>query len=191
MPTADPSFDDAALLARVAGGDRKAFDSFLARHYLAMARFAGAMARSPTVAEDALQDAFVSAWRGAAGYRGPATPRAWMYAIVRNAVARQFRRKVGEDEVPLEQLGADAGWGDAVTGDRVARAIEDRDRVSKAIRKLSPDSQEVLLLVDVEGLALEEASLALDVTVAAVKSRLHRARLRFVAELKKEDDDAV
>jgi RNA polymerase sigma-70 factor (ECF subfamily) len=191
MPTADLVPDDAALLERVAGGDRRAFDSFLARHHQAMARFAHALARSSVVAEDALQDAFVSAWRGAAGYHGPATPRAWMYAIVRNSVARQFRRKVGEDEVSLDQLGADAGWGDAGTGDRVARALEDRDRVGKALEGLSSESQEVLLLVDVEGLALEEASAALDVSVAAVKSRLHRARLRFVAELKKEDDHAL
>ena len=110
-----------------------------------------------------------------------------MYSIVRNSVARQFRRKVGEDEVSLEELGASAGWGDRATGERVSRAIEDRDRIEKALRALSSESHEVLLLVDVEGLSLEEASAALDVTVAAVKSRLHRARLRFVAVLKEDD----
>ncbi len=65
--------------------------------------------------------------------------------------------------------------------------IESDEWVRHALAQLDDDDRDALALVDVEGLSIEEAAAALSLSVAAVKSRLHRARLRFVAALRKED----
>ena len=64
------------------------------------------------------------------------------------------------------------------------RALEDRQEIERALGALSDDDREVLALVDAEGLSIEEASSSLGVTEAALKSRLHRARLRFMAAMR-------
>lgn len=179
------SLDDDALIRRVAGSDRAAFTALLERHWAPLYRYLGSLAKDPAAAEDALQEAFISVWRSAAGFRGEAGGRTWLYTIARNALHRGRRRAPDQTEAltSLDELGAAAGWGDQSSGDRVLAALEDRDRVRKAMRALSAEDNEVLLLVDVEELTAEEAARALEISVAAVKSRLHRARLRLCAEL--------
>lgn len=81
---------------------------------------------------------------------------------------------------PLESLGAKAGWGDPEGPKTLARIIEERDLLDKAFRCLEETDREVLLACDVEGLSGAEAWL-LALSPSALKSRLHRARLRLAA----------
>jgi RNA polymerase sigma-70 factor (ECF subfamily) len=186
----DDNAEDVALLARVAAGDRKAFSAFVERHWGRMYRCALTTSGDGAAAEDAIQEAFLAVWRSAAGFRG-GSARAWLFAIARSAACHEIRRRVGEPStvISLEDLGTAAGWGDPSCGDRVIHGIEDRERVQKALAALSAEDQDALLLLDVEELGAEEAACALGIGVAAMKSRLHRARLRLMAELAKEDVD--
>jgi RNA polymerase sigma-70 factor (ECF subfamily) len=178
--------DDAALLERAAAGDREAFDLFVRRHQASVWRLLRALTRDPADAEDALQDAFLGAWRGAGTYRGGPSARGWMLTVARNAVRRAHRRRAGEppELESLEELGLHAGWGaNPGTLETLAR----RELLERALARLTPEDREVLVLRELEELSGEETAAVLEVGVPAMKSRLHRARLRLVAALREID----
>ena len=184
---------DAALLSKAYLGDRAAFSTLVGRHLPGMLRYARSLSRTPEAAEDAVQQAMLGIWRtmidGHGRKSGDASVRAWMYSIVRNAVYRAARRRVGEPEQTedLETLGAQAGWGDTTQSPEVVRMmLEDRARLRAALQKLSSLDQDVILLRDVEELSGEEAAEILGLPVATMKTRLHRARLRLRAVIQQE-----
>ena len=175
---------DEELVQRSAGRDRAAFDALVARHGGALFRFAVRTCGSESDAADALQEGLLAAWRGAATFRGEATARTWLFQIVVHACRRRGRRRAGEPErhEPLEEAAALAGAGAEAVDERVAdrqvgRAIE------RALDAMPADAREVLWLRDVEGLSGPEAATALDLDLAAMKSRLHRARLELKARV--------
>ena len=177
--------DDARILERVAGGDRAAFEAFVRRHRDTVRRYARAVAGDDDAAEDAVQEVFIAAWRGAAGFRGGTSARAWLLVIARNAVRRQHRRSAGEPPSfePLETVALQAGWGrspDDDWTDRLAAA----EVVERGLAALGDDDREILLLRDMEGFTNDEAAEVLGLSLPAVKSRLHRARLRFMANVR-------
>ncbi len=179
---------DAHLLQRVAAHDAAALRTLFDRHAAALLRYATALGRDRSLAEDAVQETFVSVWQHAAGFRAESSPRAWLFTIARNAVHRRFRRKIdAHTDVAIDDLGVEAGWGDPAAQRSVLDRIESDDAVRHALAQLDDDDREVLALVDVEGLSTDEAAVSLSLSLAALKSRLHRARLRFVAALRKED----
>lgn len=184
------SADDRALLRGAAAGDRDAFERFVARHEAAVFRLLRARASNAADAEDALQEAFLAAWRSAAGYRGGASARGWILTIARNALRRAHRRRVGEPEswAPLEVLGREAGWGsDPGTLELLAR----RDLLTRAMDRLHPDDREILVLRELEGFSGKEVADVLEIGIPAMKSRLHRSRLRLAAALREVDDDGA
>lgn len=87
--------------------------------------------------------------------------------------------------MPLLELGAEAGWGSTLGDEAFAQRLTDRLALEEAFQALAPEEREVLVLRDIEGFSAEEAAAALELSVAALKSRLHRARLRLAAQLKK------
>lgn len=178
---------DRALIAAAAGGDRPAFGALVVRHQAALYRLARVLTGSADAADDVLQDALVGALRGVAGYRGQASVRSWLYAITRHAAYRRARRA---DQIPteadsLERLGAQAGWGQGDV-EAAASLAEDRARLSRALERLPLDEREVIVLRDVDGLSGDETAAALGLGLAAMKSRLHRARLHLAGALRQE-----
>ena len=160
------------------------------RYTASVYRFLVSLQAASDDAEDALQECFVSAWRSAATYGGSGSARGWLFSIARNALRRQHRRKVGEpDEMePLEQLGARAGWG--ASSDFSVR-FEVEDELEWAMGQLPREEREAVTLRDLEGLTGEEAAEALGLSLAAMKSRLHRGRLHLMGVLRAaEVDDA-
>lgn len=175
------------LLTRSAAGDRGAFTD-LADHFQApLFRYLRSLVRSDEAAEDALQEVLVGVWRGASGYRAETSPRAWVFSLARRQAARTWRRRVGEpvDPDPLDVLGRAAGFActDADPEALVSRA-EDEEQLRAALDRLSEADREVLVLRDLEGLSGAEAAEVLGLELAALKTRLHRARLRLMAELR-------
>src|SRR5690348_10356542 len=83
-------------MQRSAVGDRGAFDELVLLHAPSMFRFARAMTPNHFAAEDAMQEAFLGAWRGAKSFRAETSVRGWLLAILRNAVYRQHRHRAGE-----------------------------------------------------------------------------------------------
>jgi RNA polymerase sigma-70 factor, ECF subfamily len=178
LPTTDET-----LIRRCAGGDRAAFDTLVGRHGDALWRFATRACAGEADAADALQEALVAAWRGAATFRGDAAARTWLYQILLHACRRRGRRRAGEParHAPLEDAAAVASGG-ARADDRVA-AREVGAAMERALEALGEEAREVLLLRDVEGLSGAETAAALGVELAAMKSRLHRARLDLKARV--------
>ena len=183
--------DDRGLIARVAEKDHAALRALVDRHGSAMYRHARALSGDAAMAEDAVQEAFVSVWSHAASFRGETTgARGWLFAIVRNAVRAQVRKRAraapdgSEDLDPLEER---VGFGDADAGHALERALESREALAKGLELLSDDDREMLLLVDGEGLLVDEAASSVGITLAAAKSRLHRARLRLISVLSVEE----
>jgi len=176
------------LLERARTGDRQAIEALLERHQAQVYRFGMKMCRDPEDAKDVLQDTLISMARGVRDFRGASSISTWLYTIARSFCIKKRRRSkfAPEDERSLDtemiaegrQL-ADPGRSpdEALAGKQVEHALE------QAIRGLEPMYREVLLLRDVEGLTASEVAEIVGVTVQAVKSRLHRARLSVRAQV--------
>ena len=173
---------DERLLAAARAGDKQALEALLERHEPEVYRFGMKMCRDPEDAKDVLQDTLLAMARGVRDFRGASSLSTWLYTIARSACIKKRRRSkfAPEEERSLDTDAAAeakrlAAPGDdpdeALAGKQVERALE------QAITALDPMYREVLLLRDVEGLTAPEVAEVLGVSVQAVKSRLHRARL--------------
>jgi len=181
------SSTDLELLQSAARGDRAAFGQFVERHREAVFRFARWSVGDDADAEDVLQQTFIAAWRAAGDARVERGARAWLLTIARRLASR-LREQRGERqqrEQSIEELGSLAGFGDeSCTPERMARIAEEREQVESALRALAPAEREILVLRDIEGLDGATTAELLGLGLAAQKSRLHRARLRWAAELR-------
>lgn len=181
----DDTSSDRDLIAATVAGDRSAFERLVARHAAAVLRMATIVTGDASSAEDAAQQAFLSAFRNAASFRAEASFRAWLLTITRRAAYRVCKKQSREEPMdePMMQLGLEAGWG-SEDPEALAIAAERRDLLSSALASLAAPDQEVLVLRDVEGLRGAEAAEVLGIGERALKSRLHRARLRLAAALR-------
>ena len=138
-------------------------------------------------AEDVLQQTFLAAWRAASGFRGDAQVKTWLFTIARNtaAKARDRAQRSPVADVPIDTLGVEAGWG-SDDPETMALAAERRDLLRAAFDSLDDEAREVLTFRDLEGLSGEETAALLGVSVAAMKSRLHRARMTLAARVRGE-----
>lgn len=176
--------DDARLLRLTASGDRDAFAAVVARHQASVFRLARILTRDQSSAEDVLQQTFLSAWQHAGQYRADASARTWLLTIARHAAQRYREKREREpiDATPLEELGIRAGWGGA-NPEALAIAAQDRDRVAAAFASLDDGDREILTLRDLEDVAGADVAECLGLSLSAMKSRLHRARLHLAAAL--------
>jgi RNA polymerase sigma-70 factor (ECF subfamily) len=178
----DAAPSDDQLLSAARAGDRQALESLLARHEPQVYRFGLKMCRDPEDAKDVLQDTLLAMARNLRDFRGQSSISTWLYSIARSFCLKKRRRSKFVSEEPrsletgagvnaAELADGAAPADDALAGRQVERALE------RAIGELEPMYREVLLLRDVEGLTAPEVAEVLGLTVQAVKSRLHRARL--------------
>jgi RNA polymerase sigma-70 factor (ECF subfamily) len=178
------------LVGGIAEGQHASFQALVREQGPSLLRFVRGLTPSQEAAEDVLQEALVDILRGAAGYRG-GDARAWMFRIARNAAYRSHRRRVGQPDhfEPLAELGARAGWG-ADSLDEHLDAAERRACLRRALRRLEPSDREILVLREIEGFTGAEVASMLELSIPAMKSRLHRARLRLAAAAREEACDA-
>lgn len=170
---------DRDLLTRHAAGDRDAFGELVRRHRDRLWRVALRTLGNPEDAADALQDALLSAYRGAAGYRGDAQVTTWLHRIVVNACLDLARRRSSRPTSPLsDALVADVAGAD-VLGSR-----EDSAMILVALRELPPEQAAAIVLVDVEGYPVAEVATILEVPAGTVKSRCARGRARLAERLR-------
>ena len=170
------------LLEQARGGDRQALEALLARHQTQVYRFGLKMCRNPEDAEDVLQDTLLAMARGVRDFRGASSISTWLYTIARSYCIKKRRKSTfapaGTQSLDTDAAAEAAGKADpakspeeALADQQVARALE------QAIAALDPKYREVLVLRDEEGLTAPEVAEVLGLSVQAVKSRLHRARL--------------
>ncbi|MEO1173308.1 MAG: RNA polymerase sigma factor [Myxococcota bacterium] len=113
------------------------------------------------------------------------SPRAWLFTIARHAAIRLGRKRAGEPErlEPLLELGQEAGWG-RTDPETDAIASQDRHSLQRALEDLNAADREVVLLRDIEELSVRETAAIMETTEAAVRTRLHRARLRLMKRMR-------
>lgn len=182
----DLRISDETLLRRFTAGDAAAFDRLVTRHQSAVYRFARAVLPDGADAEEVLRDTFQAARRGAARFRDEPSARPWLLTLARNAAERRHPRPGKEpDATPLRDLARAAGWHSSDSGSPPADARSLRE----ALAALAPEDREVLVLREREKLGPGEAARVTGLSEAAVRTRLHRARLRLLARLRQGGAD--
>ncbi len=167
-----PSWSDAELVARARAGDSAAFGEVVARYGPTVRRVTRAILRQADDADDAAQDAFLSAWR-ALGRFDPARPLGpWLVRIAINAARDLERRRRLRSARPL----ADQEPAPDAPPDRLANRGLLRERLELALARLPERQRLVVLLFDAEGYAHGEIAELLGVPAGTVRSDLFHAR---------------
>ncbi|MFI7708114.1 RNA polymerase sigma factor SigM [Nonomuraea sp. NPDC049480] len=171
-----PAVTDAELLTAHINGDPHAFSEIVKRHRDRMWAVALRTLGDPDEAADAVQDAFVSAYRKAATFRGEAAVTTWLHRIVVNACLDRMRRKsvrpVADDEL-IEAAERESPLPDQTVEREVSM------EVSAALKLLPADQRAALVLVDMMGYSVEDAAQVLQVPSGTVKSRCARGRAKL------------
>jgi RNA polymerase sigma-70 factor (ECF subfamily) len=186
MTPSTPAWDEAAVAAGLVAGDPETFE-LLVRHQgprlLATAR---RILGRDDEAGDAVQDAFLSAFRARTQFSAGSAVGTWLHRITVNAALNRLRTRRRRPEEPLEDLlprflpnghyaEKFAAWTEPA--DVALSRKETAARVRQSIDNLPESFRTVLMLRDIEGLSTEETATLLKISANAVKLRLHRARL--------------
>jgi RNA polymerase sigma-70 factor, ECF subfamily len=191
--------EDQALVLRSQKGDLKAFEALVEKHQKRMLNLAFRMLGDYEEACDAVQEAFLDAFRAIKKFRGEAKFSSWLYGIVLNQ-ARTHRRQLA-GQMRIRSLSLDDPPEDE-SGRRVldppsqeASALEQLEKkeieakVQSCINLLEADQREVLVLRDIQGHSYEEIQQILGLPEGTVKSRLYRAREALKNEMKEVAGD--
>lgn len=166
------------LIARARAGDARAFTALVRSHDDAMRGLAYSLLGSRTAMDDALQDAYVKAYRAIGSFRGSAAFGTWLHRIVRNTCIDHLRRSNRHREVSLELIVSNP---DPAAG--ADERLAERSRVGAALAALSDEQRCVVVLVDRDGCSYDDAAQLLGITPGTVASRLSRARSTLRATL--------
>jgi RNA polymerase sigma-70 factor, ECF subfamily len=165
--------DDADLLVAYLAGDEAAIRELVERHHRRIYGLCYRYFGDHTDAEDATQDTFLALARAAASFRGSASVTAWLTRVAINACHDIVRRREVRPRAVTHEIPELADAADDVA------AWEASTDVQQILARLDPLSRSLLVLVAVEGLSYAEAADLCGVSVAAAKSRVHRARARL------------
>lgn len=182
---AGADIDEAALLARLRRGDDDAFEQVVRTYSGRLLAVTRRILGTEEDARDALQDAFLSAFKSLPRFEGGSLLSTWLHRIAVNAALMKLRTRRRKPEEPIEGLlpvyqehghhqETFSSWAEPV--DVAMARAESRAVVRRAIDELPDSYRTVLLLRDIEELDTEETAQVLGISGNAVKIRLHRAR---------------
>ena len=179
------SLADHELAARAAAGDGPAFAAIMRRHNRLLFRTARSILKSDVEAEDALQEAYLRAWRAIDSFRSEAKLSTWLARIVINESLARLRRGRGAQVIPLDNTTPEQDHDPLedrmeddpdMQPDRVAMRGELRRLMEACIDRLPDAFRSVFILRAVEEMSVEDVATALDLPEATVRTRLFRAR---------------
>jgi RNA polymerase sigma-70 factor (ECF subfamily) len=169
------AYDDMALVQACKEGNTAAFEQLVKRYDTKLFRIAQHITHNREDAQDAVQDAFLKAFRNLTQFRGNSQFSTWLTRIAVNDDDFQ-----SEDDSPASQL---ADW--SPNPEELYRGSELRTILRNELQELPPGLRVVFVLRDIEGLTTEEAAEVLESTAVAVKARLWRARVKLREALSK------
>lgn len=189
-----PAADDATLARHVVDGERSAFELLMRRYNRRLYRLARASLRDDAEAKDALQDAYLSAYRSIGQFRGECTLATWLSRLVLNECAARHRRALRRANI-VPMVSADHHV-DAVAGvadlgeapERLVARTQMREVLERKVSELPEIFRVVFVLRSVEELSVEEVADALGVPQETVRSRYFRAKGLLRESLAKEVD---
>jgi len=188
---------DPELAQRISAGDKQAFELLMRRHNQILYRTARSILKDEAEAEDAVQEAYLLAYRGMSGFRGDAKLSTWLVRIVVNeAIARARRRKRGAEIIQLSgetQEDSEAAEGNMnetlpEQPEGAAQRAQTRRLLESKIDELPDAFRTVFVLRALQELSVEESAAALGIPEATVRSRFFRARGLLREALSKEID---
>ena len=176
-----------ALVQRLQQGDVVAFDELFHRYVAKVSRQAIQLLGNTADAEEVVQEVFLTLYTKAQTFRGEAALSTWLYRLTANAAISKLRRRRHQNELSLDEylpsFQADGHHAVRPVVDWSSTCEEHMARtemlrlLQDAVEQLPPVDKAVVVLSDLEGLSNREIAEALELSVAAVKARLHRARL--------------
>lgn len=174
------SLTDHQLLAAHVAGDPQAFAVLFGRHQNRLWAVALRTMRKPEDAADALQDAMISAFRRASGFRGDSQVTTWLHRIVVNACLDRLRHnKVRQVQSLPDDVDRDLQLADGTDLTAGAERWELRRIVLEALGSINPDQRAAIVLVDMEGYSVEETAAMLGCATGTIKSRCSRGRAKL------------
>jgi RNA polymerase sigma-70 factor (ECF subfamily) len=188
----DIDYGESALIARLQAGEADAYADLVRTQGPRMLAVARRILRADDDAADAVQEAFISAFRAIGNFEGGAKLSTWLHRIVVNASLMRLRNRTRRPEVSIDELLPRFEDGQHVDEPREWRSPEPLDALERRetrqlvrslIDELPTDYRTVLMLRDIEGLDTKETAELLGVTPNAAKIRLHRARLALRSKL--------
>jgi len=191
---------DTEIAVRIAAGDESAFESVMRLHNQQMFRIARAILKDDAEAEDALQDAYLEAFRKIETFRGEARLSTWLTRIVINQSLMRLRRQKRERVVmPFERRtegredsrAVDAADTRAESPGDAAMRSEVRRVIERHLDGLPVAFRAVFVMRDVEDMSVEETAACLSIPSATVRTRLFRARALLREALAQDMDSAT
>jgi RNA polymerase sigma-70 factor (ECF subfamily) len=183
---------DERELAALQAGDDRAFERLVRAHVGRLHAVALRLLQNPADADEVVQEAFLSAYRNLAGFRGEARLETWLHRIVVNAALQRLRRRKRQlesgAETEIEDVDSllprfqENGYPEhfhrpwVQTSEELATRAETREQVRRMIDKLPDNYRTVLILRDIEELDTSAVADLLELAPGTVKVRLHRAR---------------
>ncbi len=174
---------DRDLISAHVQGDPDAFATLFDRHRDRLWAVALRTTGNPEDAADGLQEALISAFRGASNYRGEAAVTTWLHRIVVNACLDRLRRRRVRPTVPLPGQDEDSGPDTLADPSEPLHALELAIEIDRAMAALPEEQRLAIALVDVQGYRVDEAAQMLGVPAGTVKSRCSRGRAKLAVTL--------
>jgi RNA polymerase sigma-70 factor (ECF subfamily) len=174
---------DLDLIEEFRRGRDESFEELIGRYSTKVHSLAARLTRNAEDAEEVLQDVFVTVYRKIAGFEGKSSFSSWLYRVTVNAAFMKLRKKRQDPAIPLEDILEQAQMVPALKSpentfvDAQTIRLEMLEALEAAIRRLPDEYRPVFILRDVDGLTSKEVGRILELSVPAVKSRLHRSRL--------------
>ncbi|RIL05211.1 MAG: RNA polymerase subunit sigma-24 [Proteobacteria bacterium] len=191
-PPAPPVVDaETFLVRRLRAGDEDAYTALMRANGARMLAAARRVLHSDEDARDAVQEAWLHAFRALPRFEGHARLSTWLHRIAVNAALMKLRAQRRRPETSLDELPPRADACDAAPADEDLVLRERRALVRRAIERLAESHRSVLELRDLEELDTDETARRLGITAGAVKTRLHRARQALRAEIEREPHAAA
>ena len=186
----DAELDEQELVERSRRGDLEAFNAIVAAYQDGVYYLCLRMLGSPQGAEDATQEAFLSAYRSVGRLRG-SNVRAWLFRIAANACIDELRRRRRQPQLSLDAPSPEnkperpLEVADPAAGpERMALRGELCEALQAELLRLPPDQRLAVVLCDVEGLRYEEIAVSMGSSLGTVRSRISRGRARLRAALR-------
>ncbi len=169
------------LLIRVSGGDREALSELYCRTRTAVYGLALSYLKNAHDAQDLTQDVFVQVWNHAAQYRPRGSAMGWLLTVCRRLCLMRLRRETRQTTISEEE------W-DAIPAQEVGLAAEERTLLQSALAALGEEERRIVMLHAITGMKHREMAVLLELPLATVLSKYHRAIKKMRAYL--EGDDA-
>lgn len=187
---------DVTLVKRFKKGSLEAFEEIIKRYESKVFQLAMRLTRNHEDSEEVMQDVFSTIYKKIDGFQGKSAFSSWLYRIVVNAAFMKLRKRKQNHSISIEDLSPsvkqmclerDESYMER--SDMLTSSKEMRDVVQLAINRLPKQYRSVFVLRDVDGLSNQEVSEILQLSIPAVKSRLHRSRLMLRKKLQRYYDD--